>query len=80
MTTPTPDLAAQLGAVLPAHLHHLIEPLTRYLAAAAELRTLSLDSANSVAKPKPSQSLVAVSSRFRQGRVFPLAQVATSAM
>lgn len=49
MTTSTPDLAAQLGAVLPAHLHHLIEPLTRYLAAAAELRTLSLDSANSVA-------------------------------
>lgn len=49
MTTPTPDLAAQLSTVLPAHLHHLIEPLTRYLAVAAELRSLSLDPVNSVA-------------------------------
>lgn len=49
MTTPAPDLAVQLGAILPAHLQHLIEPLTRYLAAATELRTLAMDPANSEA-------------------------------
>lgn len=47
MHQPSPDITATLRAILPPDLHHLVEPIARYIEAAAELRDLAQDPASS---------------------------------
>lgn len=46
---PPPDLAAALRAALPPELHHLVEPLARYVEATAMLNSLTTDPAHETA-------------------------------